>query len=86
MDELVTLRNAMFKEFGEDAVRRVADREGFCIDIYPDALDDENVLEMFTEMINFLAEHLAEVSTSKTRAVLLQVGMSATDIEDVLYF
>jgi hypothetical protein len=84
MDELFELRDSIFDEFGEGLVRSVADCVDFDVDIYPETLDDEGVLELFAEMINFIATELAVIDECKARKVLLSVGVSERDINHLL--
>lgn len=84
MDELFELHDAMFNEFGEDVVRERADDAELSVDIFPDMLDDETVLEMFAEMINFVATKLAEIDVEKARNVLVSAGVSEKGINDLL--
>lgn len=84
MDELFDLRDAMFAEFGEDVVRTIADTIDFDIDIYPDMLDDESVLDLFAEMVNFIATELAVIDYEKARSVLASAGFSERDIDELL--
>ena len=83
MDQLLALQNAMFKVFGEDVVREIADGEEFCIDIFPDMLDDESVIEMFAEMVNFVVENLSGISVEKAKSVLLSAGIPEEEIDDL---
>ena len=84
MDELFELRDSIFDEFSEGLVRSVADCVDFDVDIYPETLDDEGVLELFAEMINFIATELAVIDECKARKVLLSVGVSERDINHLL--
>ena len=84
MDELFELQKAMFDEFGEDMVRSIADCIDFDVDIYSEMLDDESVLELFAEMINFIATELAVIDKFKAIKVLKVAGISDRDINDLL--
>ena len=84
MDDLFELRDAMFSEFGEDVVRTIADTIDFDIDIYPEMLDDESMLDLFAEMINFVTTELAVIDEQKARRVLLSAGIPGADIESLL--
>jgi hypothetical protein len=86
MDELFDLRDVMFNEFGEDVVREKADEAEFSVDIFPDMLADETILDMFAEMINFIVEELAEIDVEKARKVLKSAGVSEKDINDLFDF
>lgn len=84
MDELFALRDAMFNEFGEDIVREISDNADFPIDIVPDMLDDESVIEMFAEMVHFIVEDLAPIDIEKARKTLASANISDRDISDLL--
>ena len=84
MDQLLALQNAMFKVFGEDVVREIADGEEFCVDIFPDMLDDESTIEVFAEMVNFVVTALSGISEAKARSVLLSAQLPEDEIDDLL--
>lgn len=83
MDQLLELRDAMFEQFGEETVREIADGEEFCVDIFPDMLDDESVIEMFAEMVNFVVENLSGISDEKAKSALLSAGIPEEEIDDL---
>lgn len=84
MNELLALQDAMFKIFGEETVREIAEREEFSVDVIPDMLDDESVTELFAEMVNFVVQELSEISETKARDVLLSAGIEEDMIDGLL--
>lgn len=84
MDELITLQETMFAVFGEEFVRGLAEREDFSVDVVPDMLDDETVLDMFAEMVRFILESLAPINPEKARTVLLAAEITEETIDELL--
>ena len=84
MDELITLQETMFAVFGEEFVRELAEREDFSVDVVPDMLDDETVLDMFAEMVRFILESLAPINPEKAKTALLAAGITEETIDELL--
>ena len=84
MNELLALQDAMFKIFGEEVVREIAEREEFSVDVIPDMLDDESVTELFAEMVNFVVQELSGISEEKAKNVLMAAGIEEDIIDGML--
>ena len=85
MDELIELQQQMFAEFGEDFVRDIAHQIDFDVDIVADMMSEDNVIEMFAEMVNFVASGLSDYSKEKAKIVLLHANIEEEIIDDLLY-
>ena len=85
MDELIKLQQQMFAEFGEDFVRDIANQIDFDVDIVSDMMSEDNVIEMFAEMVNFIASELSDYSIEKAKIVLLSANIEEEIIDDLLY-
>lgn len=83
MEELMRLWNAMTEEYGEDAVRNLADECNIDISSIGEGQPEDWAHELFVELLSFLVDDLAQIDGQRAMLVISKAGVSDETMEDL---